>query len=353
MSTLITSCPSCGVRFKLVPDQLKVSDGWVRCGQCREIFDASARIEQPASSSIRQVPLLTEEWAPPAEQALEASPPVASPSTDRAPSPAAAPADAVSEPAATKDGNAPPALALALALALDPAYRADLASPDVPGIATSSLKPEAAPPTPTQSTQPEALNANQDIDIVVDEPVDDSHKAAIGFIRDAQRQARWRRPWVRLCLGLSALIFLLSLAAQVVYTDRSRLATVYPQTQALIASICSAMNCEVSPYQDLEAVVIEGTKFQKLTNDNTIEAFELDLMLKSKVAYPVAWPALELSLTNSQDQVVLRKVLLPQQYAQSDVFPAQSERNIRTAIQIQPQALPSKISGFRVLLFYP
>lgn len=336
MSTLITSCPACGVRFKLVPDQLKVSDGWVRCGQCREIFDASARIEQLASSSIRQVPLLTEEWAPPAEQVLVAPPSVASSPTALAPSPATAPDDAVSEPFAPSEGNTPSAI--------EPATPADIAHQGVP---------EAEAPTPTHSAEPEALRANPDIDIVVDEPGDDSPKAAIGFIRDAQRQARWRRPWVRLCLGLAALMLLLGLAIQVMYTDRSRVATVYPQTQALITAICSTLDCEVSPYQDLEAVVIEGTKFQKLTNDTTIEAFELDLVLKSKVAYPVAWPALELSLTNSQDQVVLRKVLLPQQYAHSDVFPAQSERNIRTAIQIQPQALPSKISGFRVLLFYP
>ena len=40
--SLITRCPACETMFKVVPDQLRVSDGWVRCGQCDEIFDASA-----------------------------------------------------------------------------------------------------------------------------------------------------------------------------------------------------------------------------------------------------------------------------------------------------------------------
>src|SRR3954462_11822221 len=40
--SLITSCPSCGTMFRVVPDQLKISEGWVRCGHCAEIFDATA-----------------------------------------------------------------------------------------------------------------------------------------------------------------------------------------------------------------------------------------------------------------------------------------------------------------------
>ena len=40
--SLKTRCPACDTVFKLVPDQLKVSSGWVRCGRCAEVFDAAA-----------------------------------------------------------------------------------------------------------------------------------------------------------------------------------------------------------------------------------------------------------------------------------------------------------------------
>jgi predicted Zn finger-like uncharacterized protein len=36
--SLATRCPSCGTIFRVVQDQLKVSEGWVRCGQCHEVF---------------------------------------------------------------------------------------------------------------------------------------------------------------------------------------------------------------------------------------------------------------------------------------------------------------------------
>ena len=45
--SMITGCPACGTMFKVVPDQLKISDGWVRCGHCSEVFDANAQMVSP------------------------------------------------------------------------------------------------------------------------------------------------------------------------------------------------------------------------------------------------------------------------------------------------------------------
>jgi predicted Zn finger-like uncharacterized protein len=38
--SLATRCDACGTIFRVVQDQLKVSDGWVRCGRCQTVFDA-------------------------------------------------------------------------------------------------------------------------------------------------------------------------------------------------------------------------------------------------------------------------------------------------------------------------
>ena len=38
--SLATRCPVCGTTFRVVQDQLKVSEGWVRCGRCDEAFNA-------------------------------------------------------------------------------------------------------------------------------------------------------------------------------------------------------------------------------------------------------------------------------------------------------------------------
>ena len=38
--SLATRCTECGTVFRVVEDQLKVSEGWVRCGRCSAVFNA-------------------------------------------------------------------------------------------------------------------------------------------------------------------------------------------------------------------------------------------------------------------------------------------------------------------------
>ena len=44
--SLITCCPSCSTQFRVVADQLRISDGWVRCGRCQEVFDAKLSLQE-------------------------------------------------------------------------------------------------------------------------------------------------------------------------------------------------------------------------------------------------------------------------------------------------------------------
>ncbi|MFT4191993.1 MAG: zinc-ribbon domain-containing protein [Comamonas sp.] len=51
---LSTRCPHCGTRFEVTAEQLRVADGWVRCGQCQQAFVAEADalpVLQPAHSA--------------------------------------------------------------------------------------------------------------------------------------------------------------------------------------------------------------------------------------------------------------------------------------------------------------
>ncbi len=50
--SFVTRCTSCGTLFKVVADQLKISEGWVRCGQCATVFDAQANLVQAPSAPI-------------------------------------------------------------------------------------------------------------------------------------------------------------------------------------------------------------------------------------------------------------------------------------------------------------
>jgi predicted Zn finger-like uncharacterized protein len=44
--SLVTRCPACSTAFKVVRDQLRISEGWVRCGRCSQVFDATLDLQE-------------------------------------------------------------------------------------------------------------------------------------------------------------------------------------------------------------------------------------------------------------------------------------------------------------------
>lgn len=106
----ITRCPSCATLFKVVPDQLRISGGWVRCGHCNQIFDATDHMAPdngpppgadapgpqpaatPAPAQTPAAPVAASAAAdapaaPPRTAAPSAAPPAPSPAPARTPAP--------------------------------------------------------------------------------------------------------------------------------------------------------------------------------------------------------------------------------------------------------------------------
>ncbi|MET0383661.1 MAG: zinc-ribbon and DUF3426 domain-containing protein [Burkholderiaceae bacterium] len=97
--SLATRCPSCGTIFRVVQDQLKVSEGWVRCGQCHEVFhgiealfdlgnDPAVAARRAARDGMGSAPAP----APPSEAPTASAPPPAPPPWQVPGPPAPAPA---------------------------------------------------------------------------------------------------------------------------------------------------------------------------------------------------------------------------------------------------------------------
>jgi predicted Zn finger-like uncharacterized protein len=109
--SLVTRCPACGTSFRVVPDQLRISQGWVRCGQCAEIFDAEQAMRdaagaQPGSNTAAPCPAT---GSPPASAQAAGPPPVPAQGDERFAQPRAGFADTIHEPApsADDDGTSP------------------------------------------------------------------------------------------------------------------------------------------------------------------------------------------------------------------------------------------------------
>jgi Protein of unknown function (DUF3426) len=86
-----------------------------------------------------------------------------------------------------------------------------------------------------------------------------------------------------------------------------------------------------------------------------VQSYRLSVTLKNTGSLPVATPHVELSLQNSQDQVVLRRVLSPADLgATSLVLPPAQDMVANLTLQISnSQLMGQRVQGYRVLAFYP
>ena len=103
--SLATRCPACGTIFRVVQDQLKVSEGWVRCGQCHEVFHGiEALFDLDSDPAIAARRAARQPAAPPPTRVFaqqRASAPIPIPTqTPPPPAPAPAPSTVAAPPPA-------------------------------------------------------------------------------------------------------------------------------------------------------------------------------------------------------------------------------------------------------------
>lgn len=114
----VTRCPSCGTRFKVVADQLRISQGWVRCGMCQSVFDASQELQsvpdellQPEAADAPQRPAVQE--VQPTEAGEQRTPVLPQQDAADAPAPDTQKAEALQELASDSVDAAPTAAQVA------------------------------------------------------------------------------------------------------------------------------------------------------------------------------------------------------------------------------------------------
>lgn len=371
--SLITRCPACGTMFKVVPDQLRISDGWVRCGHCSEIFDAQAHLQDAdalASAAQRDAP------AP-------------------APPPAAPLGDDVGhdvdpggrDGAETQEGHRDyenhqdhedhvgrevpgrrhePVMDSSLDTTFDD-EALDSAGPD-----TGQLQAQADDLRPSPLDAPFFLAPSAVDDGAAPAPADDRPAVStsddeaepaiwaqseqepdlqdLEFVRKAQRRAMWQRRSTRVALAVAVVLGAAVLAAQFAVQERDRLAASQPALRPVISALCAPFGCRIGPPRQIDAIVIDASQFTRLRGDS----YRLGLSLRNQAEIAVATPAIELTLTDSEDQPVVRRVIRPEDLAPGmPVLAPKGDWSGSVGVTVATPGLPARVAGYRVLAFYP
>jgi predicted Zn finger-like uncharacterized protein len=302
--SLITKCPACTTMFKVVPDQLRVSDGWVRCGQCSEVFDANLNLQvhaQDGSGPISQTP-----------------PPV----------------DSVTVVAADEDQGNDPFLAV---------------NPHALHFEPEAISDQPVEPLLDTDGSPENASAMPKV------PVEDGGLASEcaaehSFLQPKKTYSIWRRRSVRVVLASLGLVLGVMLTLQVAIHERDRIAAALPDTKLALETLCRIAGCTVTPLRQIESVVIDSSTFAKFRAD----VYRFSFALKNTAHISVATPSLELTLTDIQDQPVIRRVFTAIEFGdKSGVMEAGAELSVTMPLNVKLSGNYEKVSGYRLLSFYP
>lgn len=353
--SLITSCPACGTMFRVVPDQLKISEGWVRCGHCSEVFDATAHLTDESVLG----PLADAQATQSAQlEETPAEPPAPLPQR-RAADPPTIPADLHTRPAElyarpsadvpqTTDRSEDPSDFFVEETTDEPLVPSPLDAPFVfrrPEVSLQELD-EREPGAESQVLPEDLLRRPSELR----EDDEDEHVPNVSFVRQARRQAFWRRPRVRLALAGLVLLLAALLALQVGYQDRDRLALARPGLRPLLEAMCDVLHCQLGPPRQIESIVIDSSGFSRLRNDT----YRLSFTLRNTASVPVAAPAMELTVTDAQDQTLARRVLTPADLGATPgaTLPAAGEWSRSVGVVLAADGGP-RVAGYRLLAFYP
>lgn len=151
---------------------------------------------------------------------------------------------------------------------------------------------------------------------------------------------------------LIALALALMLLAQAAYYFRVELAARLPGLKPLLVEYCTLLDCTVALPQKVELLVIESSELEADPDHGNIVT--LHALLHNRAPYAQAYPSLELTLTDLQDQALARRVFRPADYLKAgtdEKSGTAANRDLDIRLQMDTDDL--KASGYRLFLFYP
>lgn len=297
--SMVTRCPACGTLFRVTPLQLQARAGTVRCGRCASVFDGFRDLATLPEPAVVDTTVRTSVAAAP-HASVVSDPEIALPRR------CAGIPDFEDAPVPPTTPSVPPAFRFRSAAAPGAA----IVSHAVPG------KPIAARPEPRESwvSRPPTLSA-------------DTH-----FLQQAHAgRKRSARGWAFGCL-----LLLVALGLQAVYFYRGELAAHYRSLKPVLLHMCAMLQCDVPLPQRPRLINIEASDLQNLDQARP-GLLQLTATLRNHADHDLAYPALDLVLTNTREHTLARRIFMPREYLDKSRdakagFPAKAEMTVRLAL---------------------
>jgi predicted Zn finger-like uncharacterized protein len=164
-------------------------------------------------------------------------------------------------------------------------------------------------------------------------------------------RSRDRRSYVRAAMAVAVPLLIVLLAGQAAFHSRETLAARWPALNPVMARMCAAFGCAVGAPREIADLAIQSSDLQADPAHQGL--LILTATLRNHAGMARAYPYLELSLTDAQDQIVVRRALAPGEYAGGTAdLSAGIPANGEVAIKLFIDASATAQAGYRLYLFY-
>jgi predicted Zn finger-like uncharacterized protein len=285
----ITSCPQCDTQFLLNNELIAAYGGKVQCGSCEHVFNASDRLTEVDDDTSS-----ADEY----QAAIETTPAENTPPVNPLPPVETAPFDTDPDLTASKE------------TLID--Y--------IIGQPAATVNPKAE-----KEAAPEAV-----------------------LNLDGVNKKPRQHSFLSILISLLLLLVFIGLS---VYFLRGKIASEYPQLKPALERICKKLNCTIDLPKNLGLISIGNSDMQE--DDDYQAVINLSSSLQNNATYSQAYPNIELTLTDSDDTPVIKKLIKPKDYLVSKKKLAQGLApheiaNIKIALRVDE----ASVASYRILLLY-
>ena len=347
---LATKCPQCGALFRVVADQLKLRGGLVRCGQCRAVFDAIGSLTYVDDAALAQTRTITALTQPLPKPAASATPRSSRIEPLAAPVPAPTRRGPRTRPAPANTGPSRHTLGPTTTLRIAPTAPATLANASLRRSAampaTSVDRNEADAKREAQAKRERAFQEEAEAVLGVPtliapggrERVDASsiidgieviELAALPSETEARPAPATRAPVIEeepefirsnqsrtrrgfsIIFGGGSLLLAVLIAVQLAVIYRADLLARVPQARNALMQLCAVFGCTVGWPTQVDQLAVIGSELQTIPGTDVLE---LTAVIRNRAGFRQALPAVEVTLTDSLNRPIARKVFTPADY---------------------------------------
>ena len=338
-----TTCPTCHTVFRITPEHIKARAGIVRCGECQSIFNALDTLVDEKKSVVENIsptvaPKVVKKEVLPKDKVPEQT----------KPAPVNVPLKKPEQTGIEKKDT------VAARVRVQPEIReiltedkaAQETGTDKVAVSDEGLQSAPVENVPQMAQKPLLSSSPAEAILISDEKK--WSERSLWTYDDKPPMSRGAR---NIYLGLIVLLVFLSFT-QMAFYWRTDIVAARPGWRHFFENWSTLVGSKLEFPRQAELVSIETSGLHNDSNDNRL--LVLKATLRNQANYFQEFPAIELSLTDTYEAVLARRVLLPDDYLPEgvktdDLLAPRAD----VPIQLWMDTVGLEAAGYRLYVFYP